>query len=168
MVLFLCRTFEAIPYRKIVKFSHYFQMFEALGESRDSLVKTGAGVDLWLSVEAFQYQRTGVDLCLPIDRAGSGMSQILDRVTKSRIDWALMAASWNVQKVASLAWDPCFTCRTAQHASPLAYQIKQDMNRPVIAKCFFHSNFNRSVVVIGYNLEGETQGFTVISILKPP
>ena len=138
-----------------------FQMFEALGESRDSLVKAGTEVDLWLSVEAFQYQRSGVDLCLPVDRAGSGMSQLLERVTKSRIDWALTAASWNVQRVAGLAWDPCFTCRTEQHASPLAYQIKNDMNRPIIAKCFFHSSSNRSVVVIGYNLEGETQGFTV-------
>ena len=136
-----------------------FQMFAALGSARDDLVKTGNKVDLWLFVDAFEYQRD--DPCLPVDRSGSGLSEMLDRVTKSRIDWALTAASSNVQKVASFAWDPCFTCKTATYVTPLALQIKNDMNRPIIARCSFHSSANRSVVVIGYNLEGETQGFTV-------
>ena len=135
-------------------------MFEALGTARDNLEKAGTNTDLWLTIDAFEYLHD--DPCLPVDRAGSGLPEMLNRVTKSRIDWALTAASWNVQKVASLAFDPGFTCRTNKHPSPLVFQIKQDKTRPIIAKCFFHSNFNRSVVVIGYNLEAETQGFTVI------
>ena len=134
-------------------------MFSALGSARDALVKAGNKVDLWLSIDAFEYSRN--EPCLPVDKAGSGLAQMLDRVTKSRVDWALTAASWNVQKVASLAWDPCFTCKTATYTSPLALQIKNDMSRPIIARCSFHSEANQSVVVIGYNLEGETQGFTV-------
>jgi hypothetical protein len=66
--------------------------------------------------------------------------------------------------VVAFAWDPGFTCSTKQHTSPIKTQINADAGRPIIAHCSFHSSANRSVVVIGYNLLRETQGFTVCKI----
>jgi len=66
-----------------------------------------------------------------------------------------------VQKISAFAWDPDFICSTNQSQNTLTDEITSDGARPIISKCSFHSSANRSVVVIGYNLLGETQGFTV-------
>lgn len=101
------------------------------------------------------------DPCLPVDREGSGISRMLNRVTKTRIDRVLTHTGSAVQKIISSAWDPSFTCTTRSHSTPLTNQIAEDATRPIIAKCGFHSVSNKSVVIIGYNLAQETQAFTV-------
>ena len=66
------------------------QLFRALSDVRDS-VPSGNDVDLWLVVEAYEYLRD--DPCLPVDVAGSGNDQILNRASKARVDWAIASAS---------------------------------------------------------------------------
>ncbi|XP_052809288.1 uncharacterized protein LOC128237744 [Mya arenaria] len=137
------------------------EVFDALAKERDDISKTSnSSFVLWLNIEAYDELHSD-DLCLPVDRAGSGVGRMLNKITKPRVDHVLTHAGTAVQKIVSLAWDPSFTCTTKDHPYPLRSQIVSDMGRPIISRCFFHSSFNRSVVVIGYNLEGETQGFTV-------
>ena len=135
------------------------QVFSELANTTDVLRKIIPNFQLWLNIEAYDVLHD--DPCLPIDRAGSGLSQMLNRVTKSRLDRVLTHTGTTVQKVVSSAWDPSFTCTTMNHSSALTNQIVADTKRPIIAHCGFHSRFNRSVVVIGYDLEQETQGFMV-------
>ncbi|XP_076466898.1 uncharacterized protein LOC143298095 isoform X2 [Babylonia areolata] len=139
------------------------QVFAALEASRAALTRgslTGVAPDLWLSVEAFEYLRD--DPCLPVDPGASGLGQMMNRASKGRVDRALSAASVRVQKVAAMAWDPDLTCTTRRYpAASLAAQIRTSARNPLIAGCSFHSPANRSVVVIGYNLEGMGQSFEV-------
>ncbi|KAJ8315524.1 hypothetical protein KUTeg_007674 [Tegillarca granosa] len=153
-------------WRENVTFGEVFsgsnqELFSAIGQQRDTLIKGGVKVDFWFIIEAFEYLQDDENICLPIDPAGSGSGQIMDRTVKARIDRSLTGAGTTSQKIVSFAWDPDFTCTTEAHNGSLAVQIRSDSDRPIIADCFFHSPSNKSVVVIGYNLEGETQGFTV-------
>ncbi|KAK7494594.1 hypothetical protein BaRGS_00014247 [Batillaria attramentaria] len=135
-------------------------LFAALEKSRDGLVgRKSNQLELWLNLEAFEYLRD--DPCLPVDPASSGMGELLNRASKNRLDRGLAAASVRVQKVISFAWDPDYTCSTNQYRTSLAQDIRAQSGRPMIASCSFHSPANRSVVVIGYNLEGMQQGFEV-------
>ncbi|KAL5009525.1 hypothetical protein ScPMuIL_011830 [Solemya velum] len=135
------------------------ELFRILGQLRDSTASSYSKTQLWLSVEAFEFLRDRP--CLPVDTKSSGNAEIMDRTTKSRIDMALTASSAAGQKVVSFAWDPGFTCTSASENRTLADEIRGDLQRPILANCSFHSSDNRSVVVLGYKLQGETQGFTV-------
>ncbi|KAL3881306.1 hypothetical protein ACJMK2_027759 [Sinanodonta woodiana] len=145
-------------------FSEYYtgsvqELFEMLAPIQDDTMKTDSKSELWLDIEAFEDLRD--DPCLPVDTSESGMGEIRDRATRYRVESALNAAGAAISKVAAFAWDPGFTCGTKGDKSNLASEIMNNINNPMISHCAFHSSFNRSVVVIGYNLEGETQGFTV-------
>nr|KAG5704981.1 hypothetical protein BaRGS_022823 [Batillaria attramentaria] len=140
------------------------ELFAALEKSRDGLVgRKSNQLELWLNLDAFEYLRD--DPCLPVDPASSGMGELLNRASKNRLDRGLTAASVRVQKVISFAWDPDYTCSTNQYRTSLAQDIRAQFGRPMIASCSFHSPANRSVVVIGYNLEGMQQGF---ELYDPP
>lgn len=118
---------------------------------------------MWLLLEAEEDLID--DVCLPVDTKASGNSDSIDRTSKSRLDRSLSATGAAVQKVMAFAYDPEFTCTTKSQTVPLVEEIQTDSGRPIISNCSFHSSANRSVVVIGYNLDGETQGFQVISVL---
>ncbi|XP_033741122.1 uncharacterized protein LOC117327965 [Pecten maximus] len=133
------------------------QVMESLFIAREALEKNNHSFDIWLNIEAFESLRDNP--CLPT--SGSGISVSTDRVTKGRLDMALSAGAVFVQKVAVSTWDPYFTCTPKNSSSTLAQQVYNDAGRPIITHCSFHSQYNRSVVVIGFNLLGETQGFTV-------
>lgn len=75
----------------------------------------------WLNVEAFEYTRA--DVCLPVDTAGNGMAEILDRSSKQRIDWAIQSQSANVSGIISFAWDSDYTCTTQQYDKPIFVEI---------------------------------------------
>lgn len=135
------------------------QLFRAFRDSRDRLVSSGIDFEYWLNVEAFEYLRD--DPCLPVDPAGSGMAELLDRTTKARMDKALTVAGAQPQKIISFAWDSDFTCKTKGSSQSLVQDILQDGNRPILADCRWHSPQNMSIVVIGYNLLGLTQSFEV-------
>lgn len=123
------------------------------------LVKQGVPFEFWLNVEAFEYRRD--DPCLPVDPSASGMGELLERTSKPRVDRALTVAGADVQKIISFAWDSDYLCVTRKYNESLAAQIMADKGRPIISNCSFHSAYNLSVVVLGYNLNGETQSFTV-------
>ncbi|OWF50948.1 uncharacterized protein LOC110449847 [Mizuhopecten yessoensis] len=133
------------------------QLMESLFIAREGLQKNGSSFDMWLNIEAFEFLQDNP--CLPT--SGTGISITMDRVTKGRLDMALSAGAVFVQKVSVSAWNPDFTCIPKNSSSTLAQQVYNDAGRPIIANCSFHSQYNRSVVVIGFNLLGETQGFTV-------
>lgn len=129
------------------------ELFGAFEEAHDDLERTDLyKFDFWLNVEAFEYLRD--DPCLPVDPASSGMGELLNRASKSRVDRALTVAGGKVQKVISFAWDSDFTCTTRQYNSSLAAQIRADASRPILVNCSFHSPANRSIVVIGHGLLG--------------
>ncbi|KAL4219147.1 hypothetical protein ACF0H5_021729 [Mactra antiquata] len=161
----LSTNYPAILFNKTIKtFGDVFsfstnELMSSFSSTRDQLIAEGYKIDVWLNIEA--YDNLHDDPCLPVDTAGSGLNRMLNRVTKSRIDRVLTHAGTTTQKIVSDAWDPCFTCSTANKTTPLKNQIMADKSRPIIAHCSLHSSYNRSVVVIGYNLYGETQGFTV-------
>ncbi|XP_045196918.2 uncharacterized protein LOC123551787 [Mercenaria mercenaria] len=157
--------YPTVMHNRIVKTFDYFfsfsihEIFETLATKRDTLKKTGHNVDLWLNIEAFDALHD--DPCLQVDTTGSAMDRLVNSVSKARIDRVLTHAGSSVQKAIAFAWDPGFTCRTKARPTSLRNQIDTDAGRPIISHCSFHSSFNRSVVVIGYNLMGETQGFTI-------
>ncbi|XP_033741864.1 uncharacterized protein LOC117328443 [Pecten maximus] len=132
------------------------QVMESLFIAREALQKNNHSFDMWLNVEAFESLRDNP--CLPT--SGSGISVSTDRVTKDRLDMALSAGAVFVQKVAVSAWDPYFTCTPKNSSSTLAQQVYNDAGRPIITHCSFHNQYNRSVVIIGFSLEGLTQAFT--------
>lgn len=134
----------------------YFQLF--LGLQNYKIVHKNTP-ELWLLLEAEENLQD--EPCRPVDTKGSGNAELMDRTSKSRIDHSLTAAGSTVQKVLSFAYDPDFTCTTKSYNVPLTDEISHDYGRPIISNCSFHSPSNRSVVLIGYNLEGETQGFMV-------
>ncbi|XP_060067521.1 uncharacterized protein LOC132547737 [Ylistrum balloti] len=133
------------------------QVMESLFVAREALQKNNISFDMWLNLEAFESLRDNP--CFPT--SGSGTSISTDRVTKGRLDMALSAGAVFVQKVSVSSWDPNFTCMPKNSSSTLAQQVYNDAGRPIITRCSFHSQYNRSVVVIGFNLLGETQGFSV-------
>ncbi|XP_013395100.1 uncharacterized protein LOC106162369 [Lingula anatina] len=111
--------------------------------------------ELWLVIQAFD--DLGGDCTVDVDFTGSGIPAKVSPVDKSRVDWAIAAGGVSVQKIAAIAWDSLFTC--TNQGSSLAQQISDDNERPILSYCNFHSNWNQSVVVIGFNLLAETQGF---------
>ena len=137
----------------------YPQLFRSFRESRDKIVSGGIKFEYWLNVEAFEYLRDNP--CLPVDTAGSGMSELLDRTSKIRIDKAINVAGAQPEKIISFAWDSDFTCTSKENSWSLAQDILQDGNRPIIADCGWNSPQDKTAVVIGYNLLGLTQAFTV-------
>ncbi|CAC5369975.1 unnamed protein product [Mytilus coruscus] len=132
------------------------ELFQSIRNYRNHNKNTS---DLWLLLEAEEDLID--DVCLPVDTKASGNSDPIDRTSKSRIDRSLSATGAAVQKVMAFAYDPEFTCTTKSQTAPLVEEISTDSGRPIISNCSFHSSANKSVVVIGYNLEGETQGFQV-------
>ncbi|KAH3727093.1 hypothetical protein DPMN_053019 [Dreissena polymorpha] len=135
------------------------EVFDALADARDALQNKSVSVDLWLNIEVYDVLHT--DPCLPVDEQASGLDRMLNPIKKSRVDSVLTAAGTAPQKVVAMAWDPSFTCVTDSQPAPLRTQVRADMGRPVIAHCSMHSSFNRSVVVIGYNLDGLQQMYTI-------
>lgn len=135
------------------------ELFSAFQEAQHALLTTGIKFDFWLNVEAFEFLRD--DPCLPVDPMASGMGELLDRASKERLDRAISVAGARVQKIISFAWDADYTCTTQQYPTRLTDEILSDLQRPIIANCSFHSYQNLSVVLLGFNLEGETQAFTV-------
>ncbi|KAK3097383.1 hypothetical protein FSP39_009155 [Pinctada imbricata] len=135
------------------------ELFAALGNASDYLRrKTNLAFELWLAVEAFENLKNDTCIPLPTIHRLPGVI-VIDRASKSRIDQALTHGSAKVQGAVAFSWDPDFTCTTKTHRNSLAEEIKTDAGRPIIADCFLHSPENRSVVVLGYGLTGETQGF---------
>ncbi|XP_050391148.1 uncharacterized protein LOC126810221 [Patella vulgata] len=123
------------------------------------MVKSGNRFEFWLNVEAFEYLRD--DPCLPVDIQGSGMAELLDRTSKTRIDRALTVAGAFTQKIISFAWDSDYTCVSNNYTESLAATIRQNIEQPIVSNCSFHSANNQSVVIIGYNLAGLMQTFEV-------
>ncbi|XP_067674394.1 uncharacterized protein [Haliotis asinina] len=159
IIHYLSPTLEPnITYRDAFTASNQ-ELFRQFGQIQDFKHKQGHQFEYWLNIEAFEYLR--YDPCLPVDPMASGMGELLQRTTKSRIDRALTVAGATPKKIISFAWDSDFTCTTQEYKYSLEEEIRQDSSRPIIANCSFHSKANLSVVVIGYNLEGETQGFVV-------
>ena len=128
-------------------------------DSRDKLQQGGTHFDLWLSVEAFEYLRDSP--CLPLDRAGSGMDQLLDRTSKARMDRAIAVGGSHVQKIAAFAWDSGFLCTNAEYKSSLAAAIRANAGQPILTSCGWHSPQNMSIVVTGFSLLGLTQSYEV-------
>jgi len=116
-------------------------------------------LQLWLVLQAYEMMTD--DPCLPLDPPHPGIALPIDRASKRRMDMGLAAAGGHVARVAAAAWDPDFTCLTTRHNRTLSAEIEADENRPILSDCFFHSPSNLSVVVLGYSLEGMTQGYTV-------
>lgn len=135
------------------------EVFSALQVAQQALVQGGVKFEFWLNAEAFEFLRD--DPCLPVDPMASGMGELLDRTSKERLDTAISVAGAKVQKIISFAWDADYTCKTRQYQQSLNEEILQDLGRPIVANCSFHSYQNLSLVLLGYNLEGETQAFTV-------
>ncbi|XP_069126924.1 uncharacterized protein [Argopecten irradians] len=133
------------------------QVMAELFTARDTLQRNNNSFDMWLNIEPFEFLRENP--CLPT--FGPGISISMDRATKARLDMALSAGAVYVQKVAVSDWDPYFTCIPKNTSSTLAQQVYHDAGRPIITHCSFHNQYNRSVVVIGFNLLGLTQGFNV-------
>lgn len=158
-----CGTTKFVKWNVIHIYNIQFpllQLFQGLNNYRVLNKDTS---DLWLLLEAEEDLID--DVCLPVDTKASGNSDPIDRTSKSRLDRSLSATGAAVQKVMAFAYDPEFTCTTKSQTVPLVEEISTDSGRPIISNCSFHSSANRSVVVIGYNLDGETQGFQVISVL---
>nr|KAI8727386.1 CAunnamed protein product [Biomphalaria glabrata] len=135
------------------------EIFAAFQKAQQGLANTGVKFDFWLNAEAFEYLRD--DPCLPVDVMASGMGELLDRTSKERLDTALSVAGAKVQKIISFAWDSDYICKTRQIKTNLNEEIMQDLQRPIIANCSFNSYQNLSVVILGFNLDAETQAFTV-------
>ncbi|XP_012936102.1 uncharacterized protein LOC106011351 [Aplysia californica] len=135
-------------------------VFRAFQKAQQKLIEQeNIDFEFWLNLEAFEYLRD--DPCLPVDPMASGMGELLNRAAKARVDRGLSVAGAFVQKVISFAWDADYTCTTHQYSKSLQEEILTDLNRPIIANCSFHSPHNLSVVLLGFNLEAETQSFTV-------
>ncbi|XP_064618051.1 uncharacterized protein LOC135482131 [Liolophura sinensis] len=147
-----------VTYRQAFSASNQ-QVFRAFGTAHDLLVKQGVPFEFWLNVEAFEYVRD--DPCLPVDPSASGMGELLERTSKSRVDRAITVAGADVQKIISFSWDADYLCVTRKYNKSLASEIIADKERPIISNCSFHSPYNLSVVVLGYNLDGETQSFKI-------
>ena len=137
----------------------FFQLFTALGNTSEELSRrSGLTSDLWLAVEAFEYLPS--ETCSPVTPIPP-YEKVLSRTSKERIDRALAHGGATVKGAMAFSFDPYYTCTTAVDKIALREEIRSDANRPIVVGCFLHSAFNRSVVVIGFNLEGETQGFQV-------
>lgn len=132
------------------------QLFQLLAEKQTEVQnQTGHSFQFWLNVESFEYLRN--DPCLPIDTKGSGMAELIDRSTKSRIDWAISVAGSRVNKIITVAWDSDWTCTTVNNPKSLTQEVENDLLRPIISECRWHSKGNMSIVIIGFNLLGLTQ-----------
>jgi len=138
-----------------ITFSQVFQasnqaVFKALQQSQEQLQQSNISFHFWLNIEA--YESLHDDPCLPVDTHNSGNGEMMNRATKARVDWGLSAAGTKVQKVLSFAWDSDFTCTTQKFNTSLKDEIQSDINRPILGECRFHSMYNLSVVVIGFNI----------------
>ncbi|KAH9508215.1 hypothetical protein Btru_055040 [Bulinus truncatus] len=135
------------------------EVFSAFQMAQKMILNKSIKIDFWLNAEAFEYLRD--DPCLPVDQMASGMGELLDRTSKERLDTAISVAGAMVQKIISFAWDSDYICKTEKYDTSLNEEIMQDLQRPIIANCSFRSYQNLSVVILGFNLDGETQAFTV-------
>ncbi len=141
-----------------------------MAQCTDSLHNEGLQFEFWLNVEAFEFLRD--DPCLPVDVAGSGMSEILDRTSKSRIDWALTVAGSRSNKIISFAWDSDWTCTTANYPISLSDEVSNDFSRPILSQCGWNTANDSHINVLGYNLDakgllfkvGSNRAFAVIQM----
>eukprot|EP01105_Mastigella_eilhardi_P021192 TRINITY_DN5108_c0_g1_i1.p1 TRINITY_DN5108_c0_g1~~TRINITY_DN5108_c0_g1_i1.p1 ORF type:complete len:575 (+),score=149.30 TRINITY_DN5108_c0_g1_i1:73-1725(+) len=106
--------------------------------------------ELWLNLEAFEYLRD--QPCLPVDTTGNGMSELIDRTSKQRIDWGLAVAGARPTKMISFAWDADYLCTDGGYKLSLSDEIKQDWDRPII------SLWDGAKTVLGFNIA--TAGIT--------
>ena len=114
--------------------------------------------DLWLGLDTFEHLAD--DSCLPSSPERI-RANVMNRPTLDRIQRGLEAGSAFVQKVAAFYWDS-FTCKTASSNKTFAEEIRANFETLLMTKCFMHSAENRSVVIIGYNLDSQlTQKFQV-------
>lgn len=82
----------------------------------------------------------------------SGMDRKVQRVHKDRLDRAIAAVSSTaVNRISAFAWDPLFICKEGGDMS-LVEEILANPGQPIISECRLHSQTNRSIVLIGYNL----------------
>lgn len=110
-------------------------------------------VSLWLNVEAFEYLRDYP--CLPVDRDGSGMAELLDRTSKQRIDRAFTVQAAFVSGVISFAWDSDYLCvpEGSGYTAPLSYEIMEDGSRPVASLIYQDTSNSSRLIIVGLNLE---------------
>eukprot|EP01105_Mastigella_eilhardi_P004392 TRINITY_DN1584_c0_g1_i1.p2 TRINITY_DN1584_c0_g1~~TRINITY_DN1584_c0_g1_i1.p2 ORF type:complete len:372 (+),score=97.84 TRINITY_DN1584_c0_g1_i1:284-1399(+) len=108
------------------------QMYQTFAAAVEELsTDEGVKVELWLNFEAFEYLRDTP--CLPVDRMGNGMAEILQRTSKSRADWSLTEQGAYVSHVISFAWDADYLCVPAgtDYTMSLADEIYADFDRPI-------------------------------------
>lgn len=124
-----------------------FELFKGFEAAVDELATEGVTTVLWLNLEAFEYLRDYP--CLPVDPVGNGMAELLDRTTKSRLDWGLTVAGSRSTKMISFAWDGDFLCTDGGYEKSLTEEIKDDWDRPIV------SYFDRKTGdVRGFNIAG--------------
>ena len=133
---------------------HLVQMYKSLADYRHWY--SNNSYDIWLGVEAFEDLTD--EPCL--SPTASNLRSI-NKASFGRVQRGIEAASGFVQKVAAVAWDPDFTCRTKSSNQSLADEIKANTQQTMITQCFLHSSKNRSVVVTGYNFALVTSDFVV-------
>jgi len=108
-----------------------FALFRNIVDDHNARAGHGRQVSLWANLEAFEYTRS--DPCLPLDFAGNGMAERLDRTYKYRIDWGLNMEGDLVDDIISFAWDYDYTCVTNNRKPSLHDEIMSDELRPIIA-----------------------------------
>ena len=131
------------------------QLFEAFAKQIDEWneVEVDYPVALWLNVEAFEYLRDYP--CLPVDRDGSGMAELLDRTSKQRIDRAFAVQAAFVSGVISFAWDSDYLCVPAgsSYDRSLSDNIFDDGWRPVTSLIYQDPSNTSRLIAVGLNLE---------------
>lgn len=108
-----------------------FELFKGFEAAVEELKEEGVSTVLWLNLEAFEYLRDYP--CLPVDPVGNGMAELLDRTTKSRLDWGLTVAGSRPTKMISFAWDGDYLCTDGGYEKPLTDEIKDDWDRPIVS-----------------------------------
>jgi hypothetical protein len=132
-------------------------LFRAFEDAVEELKAEGVKTELWLNLEAFEYLRD--QPCLPVDVAGNGMAELLDRTSKSRIDWGLTVAGSRPTKMISFAWDADFLCvpENSGYTMSLTDEIKADWDRPIV------SYYDRTTGTLrGFNIAGAGTSFRVV------
>eukprot|EP00823_Brevimastigomonas_motovehiculus_P008144 TRINITY_DN7416_c0_g1_i1.p1 TRINITY_DN7416_c0_g1~~TRINITY_DN7416_c0_g1_i1.p1 ORF type:complete len:572 (-),score=55.06 TRINITY_DN7416_c0_g1_i1:148-1863(-) len=107
-------------------------LYDSLATAVEDLKKEGVNVELWLNVEAFEYLRTKENSCEPVDEMGNGMAEIMDRTSKSRLDWALTTQSSKVSHIMTWTWDWDFTCVPSAWKQALTDDVLEDWDRPIV------------------------------------
>ena len=124
-------------------------------EAVQELKAEGVYTKLWLNIEAFEYTRN--EPCTPIDEGGNGMAELLDRTTKSRLDWALTVEGARASHIISFAWDADYLCKpSSAYPLSLAEEIQKDWDRPIVS---YLDPING--VIRGFNLAENTVTYSV-------